>query len=86
MPALGICVDTRPSTSHCVVPTSTNAQCMHFGDVSDIGQNAGEEKKEREVLDAYAQMRMAPTDTCINYQTVYQPKLGEHVAWVTPGR
>ncbi|HVE90321.1 MAG TPA: aconitase X, partial [Burkholderiaceae bacterium] len=69
----------------CVVPTSTNAQCMHFDDVSDVRQNAGEDKKEREVLMHYAQMRIAPTDTCINYQTVYQPKLGEHVAWGDTG-
>ena len=30
-------------------------------------------------------MRIAATDTCIPYQTVYQPKLGEHVAWGDTG-
>ena len=30
-------------------------------------------------------MRVATTDTCINHQTVYQPKLGEHVAWGDTG-
>lgn len=82
---LGILRQYSDEQVHCVVPTSTNAQCMHFGDVSDIRQNAGEEKKEREVLMHYAQMRIAPTNTCINYQTVYQPKLGEHVAWGDTG-
>ena len=82
---LGILRQYSDEHVHCAVPTSTNAQCMHFGDISDIGQNAGEEQKEREVLLHYKQMRMAPTDTCINYQTVYQPKLGEHVAWGDTG-
>jgi hypothetical protein len=30
-------------------------------------------------------MDVATTDTCINYQTVYQPHLGEHVAWGDTG-
>jgi predicted aconitase len=30
-------------------------------------------------------MDVVTTDTCINYQTVYQPHLGEHVAWGDTG-
>ena len=30
-------------------------------------------------------MNALTTDTCINYQTLYQPHLGEHVAWGDTG-
>ena len=30
-------------------------------------------------------MDVVTTDTCINYQTVYQPHFGEHVAWGDTG-
>ena len=30
-------------------------------------------------------MNVITTDTCINYQTLYQPHLGEHVAWGDTG-
>jgi predicted aconitase len=71
--------------ARCVVPTSSNAHCMHFDDVRDVVQDAGEAAKQRELLARYGAMRIATTDTCINYQTVYQPKLGEHVAWGDTG-
>ena len=58
---------------------------MHFDVVRDVVQDEGEMAKERELLSRYATMRIATTDTCINYQTVYQPKLGEHVAWGDTG-
>jgi predicted aconitase len=71
--------------AHCVVPTSSNAHCMHFDDVRDVVQDEGEMAKQRELLARYGTMRIATTDTCINYQTIYQPKLGEHVAWGDTG-
>lgn len=71
--------------ARCAVPTSTNAQCMHFDDIDALRQDPAEEQKEREVLKHYREMRIATTDTCINYHTVYQPKLGEHVAWGDTG-
>ena len=30
-------------------------------------------------------MNVVTTDTCINYQTLYQPHFGEHVAWGDTG-
>lgn len=69
----------------CVVPTSRNAHCMHFGDFPRLRQDRQEEAKEREVVVHMRDMRIATTDTCINYQTVYQPKVGEHVAWGDTG-
>ena len=70
---------------HCSVPTSSNAQCMHFDDIDSLRQEPAEIKKEKEIVHILKDMRVATTDTCINYQTVYQPKLGEHVAWGDTG-
>ena len=41
--------------------------------------------KERELIRCLRRMDVVTTDTCINYQTVYQPHLGEHVAWGDTG-
>ncbi|MBK8322071.1 MAG: DUF521 domain-containing protein [Betaproteobacteria bacterium] len=69
----------------CRVATDSNARCMHFDDVACLKPDAKEEAKERRVVQILRDMRVATTDTCINYQTVYQPKLGEHVAWGDTG-
>lgn len=71
--------------ARCVVPTSSNAQCMHFHSDTRLRQDAEEVGKEREILSRYKAMRIAPTDSCTPYQQVYQPKLGEHVAWGDTG-
>ena len=69
----------------CRVATDSNARCMHFDDVACLKPDAPEEAKERRVVQILRDMRVATTDTCINYQTVYQPKRGEHVAWGDTG-
>ncbi|WP_279343798.1 aconitase X [Variovorax terrae] len=71
--------------ARCSVPTSSNAQCMHFHDDARLRQDEDEADKEREILARYKTMRIATTDSCIPYQQVYQPKLGEHVAWGDTG-
>ena len=82
---LGLLRDMSGQKAQCAVPTSSNAQCMHFHPEPRLRQDAQEIGKEREILSLYAGMRIAATDTCIPYQTVYQPKLGEHVAWGDTG-
>ena len=72
-------------SARCVVPTTTNARCIDFAHCERLGQDAGEAKKEREIIAALRRMDVVTTDTCINYQTVYQPHLGEHVAWGDTG-
>ena len=69
----------------CAVPTTTNARCMDFAHCDRLGQDAGEAKKERELIHSLQRMDVVTTDTCINYQTVYQPHFGEHVAWGDTG-
>jgi len=71
--------------ARCAVGTTTNARCMDFAHCERLGQDAGEAKKERALIAALRRMDVVTTDTCINYQTVYQPHLGEHVAWGDTG-
>ena len=71
--------------AQCTVPTSSNAQCMHFHSDPHLRQDEDEIDKQREILSRYKTMRIATTDSCIPYQQVYQPKVGEHVAWGDTG-
>jgi len=82
---LGILKKMSSSAAKCRVPTSSNARCMHFGDFDNLRADETEVQKERKLIGYLKDMNIAPTDTCINYQTVYQPKLGEHVAWGDTG-
>jgi len=61
------------------------SRCMHFGDFASLRADEGEVKKERKLIGYLQDMNITPTDTCINYQTVYQPKFGEHIAWGDTG-
>ena len=71
--------------THCTIPITTNARCMDFAHVEALGQDAGEATKEHQIIAFMQQMNVVTSDTCINYQTVYQPHLGEHVAWGDTG-
>ena len=73
------------SGARCVVGTTTNARCMDFAHCERMGQDPREAIKERELIATLRRMDVVTTDTCINYQTVYQPHLGEHVAWGDTG-
>jgi predicted aconitase len=69
----------------CTVNATTNARCFDFDFVQKLGQDAGEAAKEKRVIGALQKMNVVTADTCINYQTIYQPHLGEHVAWGDTG-
>jgi predicted aconitase len=71
--------------ARCAVGTTTNARCMDFAHCERMGQDPKEAVKERELISLLRRMDVVTTDTCINYQTVYQPHLGEHVAWGDTG-
>ena len=71
--------------ARCAVGTTTNARCIDFAQCDRMGQDPVEVAKERELIDCLRRMGVITTDTCINYQTVYQPHLGEHVAWGDTG-
>lgn len=67
------------------VPLTTNARCVDFAWAGRLGQDPAECAKEREVIATLRAMDVMTTDTCINYQTLYQPHLGERVAWGDTG-
>lgn len=67
------------------VPTTTNARCIDFAAAERLLQDPEMVGKERELIALLRGMGAVQTDTCINYQTVYQPRFGEHVAWGDTG-
>jgi hypothetical protein len=73
------------SGARCRVPITTNARCFDFAHVERLGQDAGEAAKERRLIGCLREMNVVTTDTCINYQTVYQPHFGERLAWGDTG-
>jgi hypothetical protein len=73
------------SAARCAVATTTNARCIDFAHAQRLGQDPVEVAKERELIECLRRMDVVTTDTCINYQSVYQPHLGEHVAWGDTG-
>jgi predicted aconitase len=71
--------------ARCKVPITTNARCMDFAFAERLGQDPIEAHKEQMIIELMRKLNVVTTDTCINYQTVYQPHLGEHVAWGDTG-
>jgi predicted aconitase len=71
--------------ARCVRDTTTNARCIDFDYVRKLGQDEDEARKEKALIDYLRRMRVVTADTCINYQTLYQPHKGEHVAWGDTG-
>ena len=67
------------------VPTTTNARCVDFDAAARLFQDPHMVAREREIMTLLRGIGAMLTDTCINYQTVYQPHLGEHVAWGDTG-
>jgi len=77
--------DQVKSAARCAVATTTNARCIDFAHCERLGQDPAEVAKERELIQCLRRMDVVTTDTCINYQSVYQPHLGERVAWGDTG-
>lgn len=73
------------SGAKCRVPTTTNARCFDFDYVERLNQSVRSAEKEREVISHLQEIGAMTTDTCINYQSVYQPHFGERVAWGDTG-
>lgn len=71
--------------ARCVVNTTTNARCFDFDYVERLNQNSGEAEKEKELISYLRRMGVVTADSCINYQALYQPHFGEHVAWGDTG-
>lgn len=68
-----------------VCSTSTNARCIDFAYAERLRQDPDSVGKETQVIRFLKDMNISTVDTCINYQTIYQPHFGEHVAWGDTG-
>lgn len=67
------------------VPVTTNARCVDFERAASMRQDPELVARERTLVANLRQLGALQVDTCINYQTVYQPHFGEHVAWGDTG-
>jgi predicted aconitase len=84
-PGLELLRDLERKQARFRVPVTTNARCIDFAAAERLFQEPSMVAKERTIVDLLKRIGVVQTDTCINYQTVYQPHFGEHVAWGDTG-
>src|SRR5206468_10674503 len=63
------------------VPVTTNARCVDFEHAAAVRQDPALVAREAALVAHLKKLGALQVDTCINYQTVYQPRFGEHLAW-----
>ncbi|MGH7320117.1 MAG: aconitase X [Candidatus Rokuibacteriota bacterium] len=68
-----------------VVPVTTNARCVDFERAALVRQRPELVAAEARLCAHLRALGAMQVDTCINYQTVYQPQRGEHLAWGDTG-
>lgn len=67
------------------VPTTRNSQSVDFEHAELLKQSHDLVEGERRVRAVLARLGINTVNTCIGYQSLYQPRLGEHVAWGDTG-
>lgn len=67
------------------VPTTRNAQSVDFEYAHLFNQSTELVDNEREVRALLGRLGVSLVNTCIGYQSIYQPAKGEHVAWGDTG-
>ena len=67
------------------VPTITDPRGIDFAAYKRLGQTERMAALERRAIAAFRAMGVLMTDTCINYQTIMPPVLGEHLAFGDTG-
>jgi hypothetical protein len=73
------------SGARCAIPTTRNASCVDLESAHTIWQRQDLMEQERTARKLLAGLGVMAVNTCIGYQTLYQPQLGEHVAWGDTG-
>jgi hypothetical protein len=68
-----------------VLPVTTNARCVDFERAEAVRQDPALVERERGLVAHLRALGAMQVDTCINYQSVYQPQRGEHLAWGDTG-
>lgn len=67
------------------VPTTRNAQSVDFEHAHLFAQSSELVDNESEVRLLLRQLDISTVNTCIGYQSIYQPRFGENVAWGDTG-
>ncbi|HEU4368246.1 MAG TPA: aconitase X catalytic domain-containing protein [Methylomirabilota bacterium] len=67
------------------VPVTTNPRCVDFDRAAAVRQDPALVARERVLVGRLRALGAMQVDTCINYQSVYQPQFGEHLAWGDTG-
>jgi len=70
---------------HARADFTTNPRCTDPVTAPTLHQDPKLVKQETELFEMQAKLGALRVNTCINYQTVYQPHFGEHVAWGDTG-
>ena len=69
----------------CRVKASTNARCVDHAAVDRLGQDPEGVAKDAEIAGLLRRMGVTTTNSCIKYQTLYEPHFGERLAWGDTG-
>lgn len=67
------------------VPTITDPRGTDFDAADRLRQQEWMVRRERRASDAFTALGVLMTNTCINYQTIMPPVMGEHVAYGDTG-
>lgn len=67
------------------IPTITDPRGTDFNAAGRLGQQDWMMERERRASDAFEALGVLMTNTCINYQTIMPPVMGEHVAYGDTG-
>jgi predicted aconitase len=67
------------------VPTVTDPRGIDLAAYKQLNQAEGFAELERRAIAAFSTLGVMLTDTCINYQTIMPPVLGEHLAFGDTG-
>ena len=74
-----------PKQCRVAVPMITDPRGVDLSYYQPLGQTEAMANLERRTIAACSQMGILMTDTCINYQTIMPPLLGDHVAYGDTG-
>ena len=67
------------------VPTTRNPGAVDFAYAQRLRQSKQLLDGERSVRELLSRLGVELVDTCIGYQTIHRPRLGEHIAWGDTG-
>ena len=69
----------------CLVPTLTDPRGIDLASYKSLNQEEAFAARERRTIEAFRALDVMMTDTCINYQIIMPPVLGEHLAFGDTG-